>query len=123
MPRYRRAPPAWRTGRCHFRWRIGLKQVFVVLIRPIVNNKSARAGDRPSDDGHTCRIFSMLSSRFAFRMRCASSTVIRCSRVSLSVNDPVVAFPTPATSDPIAPCGRCFASAKHECLGYLVAIA
>jgi hypothetical protein len=56
----------------------------------------------------------MPSAGFVLRIRCASSSVIRCSRVSLSVIEPVVAFPTPATSEPIAPCGRCFASIRKN---------
>lgn len=64
-------------------------------------------------DGRTCKIRSIPSAGFVLRIRCASSSVIRCSRVSLSVIEPVVAFPTPATSEPIAPCGWCFAS-THE---------
>ena len=62
----------------------------------------------------TWRMRSMSSPRFALRMRCASSIVMRCSRVSLSVNEPDVAFLTPATSEPTAPCGVCFASSHRR---------
>ena len=56
-------------------------------------------------------ILSTESSFFTFKICRASSAVIRCSRVSLSVSEPEVAFPTPATSAPAAPVGRYFASA------------
>ena len=70
--------------------------------------------DRDMYARRTCKTLSTESSFFTFRINRASSTVIRCSLVSLSVADPVVAFPTPAASPPAAPCGRYFAS-KSAC--------
>lgn len=58
----------------------------------------------------TIMIFSNFSSRFTLRISCASSNVIRCSRVKLSVADPEFALPTPATSLAIPACGECLAS-------------
>lgn len=61
----------------------------------------------------TSRILSAESSFFRFRINRASSSVMRCSRVSLSVSDPDVAFDTPATSLPIALAGVLLASASQ----------
>jgi len=65
-----------------------------------------------SEKWHTLVIVSIGSPRFTFRIRCASSIVIRCSRVRWSVADPDVAVPTPAAST--AACGEYFASSKTE---------
>lgn len=56
-------------------------------------------------------IFSIASPRFAFRMRWASSNVIRCSRVSLSVAEPEVALRMPPTSE-LNASGWCLASER-----------
>jgi len=58
----------------------------------------------------TLMMASNFSSRFTLRISCASSNVIRCSRVKLSVADPEFALPTPATSLAIPACWECLAS-------------
>ncbi len=58
----------------------------------------------------TCSTLSKVLSDFVFRIKCASSSVIRCCLVSWSVNEPDLALPTPATSAPIPACGAVFAS-------------
>jgi hypothetical protein len=65
---------------------------------------------QPKRAQRTLSTFSISSPRFTFKIKWASSKVIRCTLVSLSVTDPEVAFPTPATSFPKSPCGLCFAS-------------
>lgn len=47
----------------------------------------------------TFNTFSIGSPRFTFKIRCASSRVIRCSRVKRSVSEPDVALFTPPTSE------------------------
>ena len=59
----------------------------------------------------TFKTCSIESSRLTFRIKFASSMVMRCCRVNRSVIELVVAFPTPVTSLLKAPCGECFASA------------
>jgi len=117
VPRRWRTPCTRRSLWRHFWRRICLEQVLIALTA-VCRDKYSRVKFfwesiiLPIQNGRTCRICSMPSPRFVLRIRCASSSVIRCSRVSLSVTEPVVAFPTPATSEPIAPCGRCFASTR-----------
>lgn len=55
----------------------------------------------------TRKMISRGSSRFTLRMRRASSGVILCSRVSLSVTEPDVAVLRPAASPAAPPTGRC----------------
>lgn len=70
----------------------------------------------PTGVNLTFKTFSIDSPLFMFRIRCASSSVMRCCLVSWSVMVPEVALLTPATSAPIAFCGACFASMKQSAI-------
>ena len=101
-----------RNGLFWGRWgRVLLEQVLVVL--RAWHRVSVHAGrDSRMTARRTCTILSTGSFSFTFRMSRASSSVIRCSLVSLSVIEPEFAFPTPAASPSAVPGGRYFASAS-----------
>lgn len=94
-----------------------------MLIALVGRQDMMRRGSSAGAWIHTSSTLSIVSPLFTFSTMCASSSVIRCSRVSLSDAEPDVALSTPAASPPIAACGRYFASMLQSACRVQVCIA